>query len=73
MVEARQIRDVIADYLVRGDGDEFALEFSRLSYNIHKRGSDEALRLAERVEFLLADLHLGCISKPQFADALNRL
>lgn len=73
MIEARQIRDVVADYLVHGDGNKFVLAFSVLSYNIHKRGSDEAIALANRIEFLMADLHVGCLSKSQFVGALNEV
>jgi hypothetical protein len=73
MVEAGQIRDVVADYMVHGDGNRFVLAFSVLSYNIHRKGSDEAVILADRIEFLMADLNLGCLSKLQFVEALNNL
>jgi hypothetical protein len=85
MVKAAQIRKVIAIYVSdvamsvhddavwRDKSDKFVLEFGKLAYNIHKGGTPEAFDLANRVEFLKADLICGCITKDQFVESLRSL
>lgn len=71
MVSASQIREVVAMYLSHNDSDRFVLEFSKLSYNIHKDGDAEAVALAQAIEFKMADLRSGCISHANFRDSLR--
>jgi hypothetical protein len=73
MVEASQIRDVLASYFEHLDGDKFVIEFVKLSYNIHKFGTPEAISLANEVEFRLADVACGCVTKPEFIASLKVL
>ncbi len=73
MVEAGQIRDVVAAFVIHRDADRFLSEFSPLSYNIHKNGTQEAMDLANAVESRLASLRGGCISMDGFVDALKSL
>ena len=54
MVSANQIREVVSRYVGDNDLQRFVLEFSSLSFNIHKCGSKEAIRLAGDIESKLA-------------------
>ena len=60
MVEASQIRDTIVSFVASGDTDEFVMNFSILSHDIHKNGTPEAIELANKIEFLMADVHSEC-------------
>ncbi len=73
MVSARQIREVVARFLSHNDSDKFVLEFSALSYNIHKNGDAAAAALARVIEFKMADLRSGCIQRAAFVNALREL
>ena len=72
-MSAGQIREVISSYVSKGDADKFLLDFSVLSYNIHKLGNPEAIRLANEIESKLADLRGGFISKSIFLESLRNL
>ena len=73
MVSASEIHRVVTDYFSHQDANRFVLEFSRVSYNIHKNGSPEAIRLANEIESNLADLRGGFISKSVFLQNLEDL
>ncbi|SRR5712692_10200284 len=73
MASAGQIREIVSSYLSHGDADKFVLEFSVASYNIHKHGNAEAIRLANEVESRLADLRGRFISKSVFVEHLRDL
>lgn len=73
MVNANQIRQVLADYFSSGNAEKFMLDFSALSYNIHKDGEPEAVALATKVIGKIADLHAGCISLAAFQTSLRGL
>lgn len=71
MVEEKQIRDVIAAYVVDGDAEKFVLDFGELSYNIHKEGTPEAEDLANRVMFRMSDVYAKLITREQFRESLK--
>jgi hypothetical protein len=73
MASASQIRESVSSYLQHGDADKFILEFSALSYNIHRHGNPEAIRVANEIESKLADLRGGFISKSVFLESLGDL
>jgi hypothetical protein len=73
MVSAGQIRNVVSQFLSHGDAEKFVSEFDALSCGVHKDGNRDALDLANRIESLLADLHVGMISKSIFRDCLRSL
>jgi len=73
MVSANQIRQIVLSYLSDSDADKFVLSFSAASYNIHKNGNPEAIRLANEVESKLADLRGGFVSKSIFKENLRDL
>jgi hypothetical protein len=73
MVDINQISSVVSNYLSYGDAERFVLEFSKLSYNIHKHGEPDAIELANSIESKMADLRSGLISKPEFSDFLSNL
>jgi hypothetical protein len=66
MVSAVQIEEVIASYIVSGDLRKFVLDFSRVSFNIHKSGTPEAIRLANCVDARIAELNVGHASEDMF-------
>ncbi len=70
MISASQINEIVSAYLKDGDVNRFVLAFSGLSYNIHKNGSRESIRLANEIECSLADLRGGFISKSIFQQHL---
>jgi hypothetical protein len=73
MVSAGQILQVVARYLSQEDAEKFTLEFSALSYNIHKNGDAEAIDLANKIESKMADLHGKFITSSDFSDFLRAL
>src|SRR5438552_10179873 len=73
MVSAGQICEIIRNYVSQGDANKFVLDFSALSYNIHKSRNAEAIRLANEIESKLADLRGGFISKSVFLESLRDL
>lgn len=73
MVTANQIKSIVRDFLSHGDPNRFVTEFSRLSYNIHKHGDPEAVKLANRIECSLADVRGGLISKGTLLDSLREI
>ena len=73
MVTVNQIREVAYGYIQRGDIQEFLLEFSKLSFNIHQHGELEAIELAKRIEDKLAKVHAHPISQDEFRDWLREL
>jgi hypothetical protein len=73
MIEPVHIRVVIANYIADRDAEKFMLDFAKLSYNIHKSGSPEAISLANEIEFRLTDVALGNLSKEQLAESLKAL
>lgn len=73
MVFSSEIRKVISDYLSEKNADKFVSNFSVLSYNIHKNGNLEAVRLADEVESKLADRRGGFVSESVLLENLRDL
>lgn len=73
MVTTNQIAEVVHNYLLQPDANNFVIEFSRLSYDILEHGDPDAVKLANRIEGYLADVRAGLISKTAFADSLRAL
>lgn len=73
MANVNQIREIIADYVSKGDAEKFVREFSVASYNIHQSRDEEAAELAHKVIGNMADLYGGCISRSAFLDCLRQL
>ena len=73
MASASQMLESISAYKAHGDVDRFVEDFSALSYNIHKHGNAEAIRLSNEIESLMADLRGKFISKSVFDEALSEL
>jgi len=63
MVSASQIREVAQRYIDQRDDKIFALEFSKLSFNVRQHGSPEAVRLVREIESRLASLSVGHLSR----------
>jgi hypothetical protein len=72
-VTANQINEVVSNYFLHGDVNKFIVEFSPLSYNIHKTGEQDAITIAYKIESRLADLRAGFITKLAFSDFLSDL
>jgi hypothetical protein len=70
MVNAKQIREIVLNYLSSGNAENFMLDFSAVSYGIQKNGDPEAVALVNKIESKIADLHGGCISLDPFKKAL---
>jgi hypothetical protein len=72
MIMASQIRDVVQRYISgEFDADSFVSKFSELSYNIHKRGTDEAISLRNGIESMLADVYAHIASVQQLRERLE--
>lgn len=59
MVSASQIREVIVSYEQHHDSSRFVLEFSKLSFDVQRDGSPEAIRLSRSIENKLSEVHVG--------------
>lgn len=73
MANASQIREIIANYVSKGDAEKFVRDFSAASYNIHQSGDAEAVELAQKAIGKMSDLYSGCISISAFRDRLCEL
>jgi len=63
MVSKNDIQQVMKDYVQHRDGDRFVLEFSKVSYDIEKRGDSKAVDLSRRVQAKLAEVYAGHMSQ----------
>jgi hypothetical protein len=70
MISANQIRQLLLTYLTDSDADKLVSDFAVLSHDVHRKGDPKALELANKIEFKLAALHSGLISRSEFKAAL---
>ena|ERR1700733_10030640 len=71
MISANQIREVISGFLEHGDVDRFVLEFSKVSFDIRRRGTAAAADLVKTVEAKLAEAYVGHLSVTSMRGALE--
>ena len=71
MVSAKQIREVVQQYIQHGDADAFVLAFSKLAFGISKHGEPQAIRLAQAIDGKIALVHAGHLSEDSLRDWLR--
>lgn len=72
-MSAKEIREIISNYLAGGNADKFIKEFAAASYNVHKNADPEAIELVSKVEAKMADLHHGFVLQDSFKKQLFEL
>ena len=73
MTTAKQIHDLIADYLKKKDLDAFSSAFAELFYDIEQTGDAAAIELAYNVESALACATAGVCSEASLYESLKAL
>jgi hypothetical protein len=68
------IREIVDKFLSQpSDLDSFVAAFSNASFNVHKSGATEAVKLANQVEACLADVRAGFISVAELPRTIKEL